>query len=615
MTTITENLRLLRLCMLVLTMLLCATVATQAIAQDAIKLMPQPDSKLVFVSPQGNDSNPGTSPEQAVMSLARGFALLRDGQPDWLLLERGHAYELTTDTELPTGPSKNAPAVIAAFGKGDAPTLDVGPNHARFGIEQQIKSNTKVRGVHLLGLYPDLYADRPELDEHGWTILEPSEDSRIIYVSSSEGSDQNNGLSPETPLKTIAKGVSYMRNGYPDWLKLKAGDTFDEPIPSWRNKIGKSATEPHVITYYGNGPRPIVTKGFNTFSGGHDADNDRGNLVIRGIYFYARHRDPNSDYYGEDGPRSLGWLDYGKNILFEDCRFRFFQVNFQTGRATKPLSNIKVRRCIITDSYSIDSHSQGIFTYGINDILLEENIFDHNGWNKDIEGAHRTMFNHNIYLMHNTNSKIIRNTFSRGATFAMKLASNKFEGMKNTIVKDNLIIDSISVMTSKGSGSTVDVSHHRNLIIDGNVITEHSNWGFEILGATGVKITNNLFLNQQKSNNTFLWRFWQSNQHDDVRIENNVAWNWKPGAEKLRSEKLPKNAVVKSNWYDISDGRLVDPTRTIGTYVKKHTAYNSWQELRQAMINRPVGTWSQTYSGYAPVNYLKAGFSRTQSTE
>ena len=61
---------------------------------------------------------------------------------------------------------------------------------------------------------------------NGLPIIAPQSNSRVIYVSSSTGSDSNTGLSPNSPLKTIAAGEALLRNGYPDQLLLKAGDTF-----------------------------------------------------------------------------------------------------------------------------------------------------------------------------------------------------------------------------------------------------------------------------------------------------------------------------------------------------------------------------------------------------
>jgi hypothetical protein len=40
--------------------------------------------------------------------------------------------------------------------------------------------------------------------ENGWTVLEPANDTKIYYVSDSDGNDSNDGLSPNRALKTYA---------------------------------------------------------------------------------------------------------------------------------------------------------------------------------------------------------------------------------------------------------------------------------------------------------------------------------------------------------------------------------------------------------------------------
>src|SRR5690348_14279583 len=105
-------------------------------------------------------------------------------------------------------------------------------------------------------------------DANGWTVVTPSPDSRIIYVSNS-GSDNNSGLSPSAPLQTVAKGLTLMRLGMPDELLLKRGDTFGTQI-SFSN-YGRSVQEPMVISYYGDNslPRPVIDGGANSaFHGG-----------------------------------------------------------------------------------------------------------------------------------------------------------------------------------------------------------------------------------------------------------------------------------------------------------------------------------------------------------
>src|SRR5690606_6289182 len=60
----------------------------------------------------------------------------------------------------------------------------------------------------------------------GWAELAPTVDSRSVYVSSSGGDDRNDGLSPESPKRTIRAGYGLLRDGPPDWLLLRSGDTW-----------------------------------------------------------------------------------------------------------------------------------------------------------------------------------------------------------------------------------------------------------------------------------------------------------------------------------------------------------------------------------------------------
>src|SRR5262249_26905785 len=67
----------------------------------------------------------------------------------------------------------------------------------------------------------------PYLYANGWTVFTPSADTIIFYVSSSTGNDiRGVPNDPTHPYKTIAKGLSMLVNGHPDWLLLKKGDVW-----------------------------------------------------------------------------------------------------------------------------------------------------------------------------------------------------------------------------------------------------------------------------------------------------------------------------------------------------------------------------------------------------
>ena len=80
-------------------------------------------------------------------------------------------------------------------------------------------------------------------DSEGWTLVTPSADTRIIYVSSSMGSDTSDGLSEDYPVQTLERGYSLLRDSFPDRMLLRRGDEWYENFPAI-GKSGRSADEP-----------------------------------------------------------------------------------------------------------------------------------------------------------------------------------------------------------------------------------------------------------------------------------------------------------------------------------------------------------------------------------
>src|SRR5262249_30231035 len=138
----------------------------------------------------------------------------------------------------------------------------------------------------------------PYLDGNGWTVFTASSDTRKIYVSSSMGNDFNSGLSPSTPVKTIAKGLSLLRDGYPDWLLLKKGDSWIEG--NQLRVSGRSASEPMVISSYDpnnptvpdpgtGGARPLIKVNYTMSTGFFSMGNfpsGGNNIAFVGLEFY-----------------------------------------------------------------------------------------------------------------------------------------------------------------------------------------------------------------------------------------------------------------------------------------------------------------------------------------
>ncbi len=261
----------------------------------------------------------------------------------------------------------------------------------------------------------------------------PSSDSRLIYVSTS-GNDgagaptniatQENAFDPQGtihPYSTISAAVTQLRSGYPDWLLLKRGDTWTENLSS-SIRSGQSALEPMVTACYGTtGERPVLECGR---SDGVRFTGTSAYHVIYGIDFYAHTRDPSHSSYIENpaGGYGIRWLGGGNSLVIDDCRVRFFVVNVSfEPYGGGNISDIVIKKSIITDSYKSPTagHSQGLFMANVNGVLIENNVFDHNGWNELIESAKETQFNHNLYFHeindHGNNIIFRRNISTRAA--------------------------------------------------------------------------------------------------------------------------------------------------------------------------------------------------------
>jgi len=228
-----------------------------------------------------------------------------------------------------------------------------------------------------------------------WIEPVAAADTRRVYVSTA-GSDSNNGLSEATPVKTLRKGYALLRNGYPDWLLLKRGDTFSDPSP-FCTTSGRSLTQPQLIAGYGDGPRPVLLGGMPQMTA-------------------PATRRVRCDWVRLDGLCFRGtpgkWLGPSKGLMFQDCLWQSSGMSFQSFYGK--VEGLELTRCIVLDNFSTLGRAQGIYCDGVAGVKLESCTFDHNGW---IEGAApATLFNHNIYISANCSGLVVTNCFISNAS-------------------------------------------------------------------------------------------------------------------------------------------------------------------------------------------------------
>jgi len=112
---------------------------------------PSADTRIVYVSSSGgNDSNDGLSEGAPKRTIAAGYALLRNGYPDWMLLKRGDVWvNPPTIYWGKSGRSATERMLIAAYGTGERPMLRTGRS-TMFTTPTIVISHVAFTGMHMI---------------------------------------------------------------------------------------------------------------------------------------------------------------------------------------------------------------------------------------------------------------------------------------------------------------------------------------------------------------------------------------------------------------------------------------------------------------------------------
>jgi len=421
----------------------------------------------------------------------------------------------------------------------------------------------------------------------GWTEFNASPDSRIVYVSSS-GSNSNTGLSENSPKQTIAAGKALMRHGFPDWLLLKKGDTFTENFGQWKTG-GRSQTERQLIGSYGpaNAARPIVRTGsssgiFTNLGGNSPTQLDH--IAMVGIEMV-----PHTSTGASEG-NGVQWLVRSDDFLIEDCMIRGYFTNIVVQGATGArITNFKLRRSVIADAYTVASgHAQGAYISGCDGALIEECVFDRNGWNTGIAGSVGTIFRHNVYIQDDNSGIVFRGNIVNG--------TDGVQIRPGGSAHDNLFTRTAIALLAKGNGigsaaQAIDV--RRNVILDGANIGPGlpRGWGINVEEVASGTIAQNLIANNSSGSDprplsldgTILTGI------KNLSLTNNIVANWGGSVRFVGNTTQLSNIDFSSN--DVKNG-------VTGAYLMEHSNSASATAMTSASnrffsVNAPAGSWMQ----------------------
>jgi hypothetical protein len=445
------------------------------------------------------------------------------------------------------------------------------------------------------------------LDSAGWTNVTQSADSNVIYVSSSTGSDANNGLSAASPVQTLSRAQSLVRAGYPDWVLLKRGDTFGT-FGEWR-KWGRSAQEPMYISAYGTGARPQINTGtgwgFITYARNGAAGQSIDNLIVSSLSFSA------DTYNGTNGTidtSAFRLYCQGQNVTIEDCKITGYREGLALDPGYNGLRNVAIRRNVITDSYALPGgvttyNAHGLWIGGAsNEITIEQNVIDHNGW-RDGMNSERTFYNHDVYVYNSAQNVVVReNLITRASFYGIKMngggtAYNNFFARNSesiylehtALIESNVFTEAVA-MPTQNWGVAINTQKAPSATIRKNLVAKNDNTNAS--GVAGIQLFNN-------------------GTPFSGLVEENVVYNWRNGIKLATPGNGVGSVIVRNNQSQLhsSSSAAVDQSLNgpQSTFAYSGNTYYSMQSTGANRINGTflsLANWKST-TGESNAQYLK----------
>jgi hypothetical protein len=452
-------------------------------------------------------------------------------------------------------------------------------------------------------------------DATGWTVVTASEPSgegsgfsgagtRKVYVDSAAANDSGAG-SQASPKKTLLAATALLRNGKPDHLYLKKGAVWTEEVfTSLMARSGISSTEPILISSYGSGARPLlkVSNSVDVPIRIQSADSNGNYIAVIGIEFYSYKTDPDSPDYSAlaiPSPAIVG-LNGNPWMLVEDCKFSFFSLaGGWNAVGAVNAGTIIYRRNVIHHNYDTDgSHSQGMYCNAINNLIIEENVLDHNGWNETV-GTAPDIFKHNLYLDVNGSIPVTL----RGNILA-RACANGMQQRPGGTCYDNLFLNNPVAGFVANTASTMTY----NVVLQGTDIQSSPvsvrGWGLQINTAADNSTCRHNIVAHQESSSPGAFAYSIASGVIGASITDNIAYGWQAGASTIQD--LGTGSTVSNNAIDAAG--YLDPNRSVSTYNASLGGTASLAAFLTECRLQSKDNWRPAYTANAVNNYIRVGF-------
>ena len=385
-------------------------------------------------------------------------------------------------------------------------------------------------------------------------------------------------------------------------MLLKAGDVWHGDFIFW-TLSGKSAQEPMVLGPMNRSPArkfsadPKAACLPAAQGAGRQLSGDHGHPLRRQRANPAYTSNP-----VRNDPVGINILGKSNGILVENCDVENYGVNMNFQALFGPVTNVTIRRNIVTDAWSSNAHAQGIYVSGVNNVTLNGNFLDHNGWNSKISGAGPTWFNHDAYISYNdTNVVVTDNVFAEAAGYGLQARSGG-------VVQGNVFINdpvgmSFGIVT--GANTTVGGvtgSITGNVFIGGGNIGNVNEGGGMIVGnikaGAGAVISNNIFTQSVSGASAAIAltpgqaqpNAWGSVGINDLKIENNTFYDWTLGIDVAGGQVPGGHGLTALNRLTITGNQFENLS---GYAFENHSASYNSQETISGNTYYNANQWRQ----------------------
>jgi len=247
----------------------------------------------------------------------------------------------------------------------------------------------------------------------------------------------------------------------------------------------------------------------------------------------------------------------GENLLIEDTVVESYGKNLVM-ESRYGFDNLDLRSNIIIDAYAVNgTHSHGLYLDRYRNVTLEGNVFDHNGWNDEVDGAQPTMFNHNIYVQRGCDEvSIVNNVLTRAAAHGVLLRSNgKMEN--NLFLRNPIAIVAGDNDDPAANPIAIDISG--NVILQGTDISPDlpRGMGIDLYDTTDAQVTGNIIAHDESSKpygHAVMLRGAASAPIQNAMIANNTVFAWR-GGFKHDKEGLDE-VVIHDNLVQATDSSV-----------------------------------------------------------